>query len=124
MKAIKRSFLFGFLIGSTLLSLLFSSSTFAHVSLSESRPAKGEVLSAPPAEFSLIFSGEVRVVKVVLKKQPTGNPVDVSFAPPKQWATTFSWPSDVLPPSSYQFEWVVVGKDGHKMKGSYEFSIQ
>ena len=106
-----------------LFCLLFSSMTLAHVSLSSSTPSKGEVLSASPAALALEFSGNVRVVKVVLKNSE-GNKVDFGFAPPKEWGKKFSWPVSILPTATYQVNWVIMGKDGHKMKGAYEFTIQ
>jgi methionine-rich copper-binding protein CopC len=106
-----------------LFCLLFSNLTLAHVSLASSAPAKGEVLSVSPAELALAFSGNVRVVKVVLKNSE-GKKIDFGFTPPKAWSKKFSWPVSNLPSGTYQVNWVIMGKDGHKMKGSYEFIIQ
>ncbi len=104
-------------------SLVFSSFSLAHVSLSSSTPARGEVLNEPPSSLSIAFSGEVRVVKVKLKTS-TGDNVNFGFTPPKSWSKQFSWPISSLGSATYQVDWIVMGKDGHKMKGAFEFTVQ
>ena len=48
----------------TVISVVFSSAVFAHVHLEKSVPADNAMLMNPPEELTLMFTKEVRVVKV------------------------------------------------------------
>jgi methionine-rich copper-binding protein CopC len=104
------------------LSLMMSTQVLAHVGLKTSLPASNAMLMKSPEQLQLIYSGNVRVVKVTLKDK-IGNKINFGFKPSKEAKKVFSWKLPKLNPSNYTVEWIVMGKDGHKMKGSYTFRM-
>ena len=94
----------------TVISVVFSSAVFAHVHLEKSVPADNAMLMNPPEELTLVFTKEVRVVKVSLAN--------------KQVATSkFTWKLPKLAPANYTVDVTFLGNDGHKMKHSFGFMV-
>jgi len=102
--------------------IVFSSIAQAHVGLKDTTPAKGAMLMSSPEKLSLSYSGEVKAVKVTLK-DASGKKVDFGFKPISDAAKSFEWALPKLKASNYKVDWIVMGKDGHKMKGQFGFMV-
>ncbi len=120
-RVIKRS-----LLTSCLLLLLFPMISYAHVHMDKSQPAKGEVLTTPPAVVQLWFSGAVDVewskVEVTNTK---GERVDNGAVSnidndPKSLQINLK----PIGTGSYEIKWNAVANDGHRIKGSSPFSVK
>jgi len=114
MKTIIKSLIF--------ISILFVNTAYAHVGLESSTPKNNAMLMASPKKLDLNFSGEVRLIKVVLKKNK-GQKIDFGFKPQKQAQKSFSWALPKLSPANYEVEWTIMGKDGHLMKNKLGFMV-
>lgn len=101
---------------------LFSAVTQAHVGLKSTTPTKDAMLMSSPEQLALTYSGDVKVVKVVLK-DADGNQVDFGFSPVSDAAKSFAWTLPKLKASNYKVDWIVMGSDGHKMKGQFSFMV-
>ncbi|WP_298772554.1 copper resistance CopC family protein [uncultured Shewanella sp.] len=100
---------------------LFSTSVLAHVGLVASTPAKGAMLKASPSQLQLNFSAPVQLIKLRLNN---GNK-DIALTLPRyaKRQSDFSVSLPALVPGRYQVTWMIMGKDGHKMKGQYQFML-
>lgn len=94
----------------------------AHTKLNSSQPADGAQLSVAPPALSLNYSGAVRPIKVQLRSG-SGELVSFGFKPSAQAATSFRWALPMLADRDYRVNWIVVGGDGHKMKGEFSFTL-
>ncbi|PKG58053.1 copper resistance CopC family protein, partial [Shewanella sp. GutDb-MelDb] len=103
-------------------SLIISSSVWAHVGLSSSIPAKGAMLNETPSALELSFSGTVRLIKLTLKDSKN-NDFKLSIPTSEQSQDQYSLALPTLAESTYTVSWMIMGKDGHKMKGEFEFMI-
>ncbi|GHE92676.1 copper resistance CopC family protein [Thalassotalea profundi] len=106
----------------TVISVVFSSAVFAHVHLEKSVPADNAMLMNPPEELTLMFTKEVRVVKITLKNKQ-GKKVNFGFKPTKEASAEFTWKLPELAPANYIVDVTFLGKDGHKMKDSFGFMV-
>lgn len=110
-----------------LMTVLFaigsSSIAHAHVDIKSTTPANHAKLSSSPELLSLVYSGEVRIVKLKLTDS-SGEKVDFGFKRSSEASQSFSWPLPVLKKENYRVNWVVMGKDGHKMKGLFDFVVE
>lgn len=104
------------------ISVVISSTVFAHVNLEKSIPADNEMLMSTPEKLTLTFSKEVRLVKVSLKNKQ-GKKVKFGFKPSKEASSEFSWRLPTLAPANYIVDVTFLGKDGHKMKTSIGFMV-
>ena len=104
------------------ISVVFSSSVFAHVHLEKSVPADNAMLMKTPEALTLAFSKEVRVVKITLKNK-RGEKVKFGFKPSKEAGSEFTWKLPKLAPANYIVNVTFLGKDGHKMKDSFGFMV-
>ncbi len=103
-------------------SVIFSSVAFAHVNLEKSMPANNAMLMKPPAELSLSFSKDVRVIKLILKNNQDKE-IELNFKPSKKSSTKFLWELPKLTPSNYMVDVTYLGEDGHKMKSKINFMV-
>jgi methionine-rich copper-binding protein CopC len=104
------------------ISVVFSSTVFAHVHLEKSVPADNAMLMKAPEELSLTFSKEVRVIKIILKNKQDDK-IKFGFKPSKEANSEFSWKLPNLAPANYIVDVTFLGKDGHKMKNSFGFMV-
>jgi len=103
-------------------ALIMSSSVWAHVGLSSSIPAKGAMLNETPSALELSFSGAVRLVKLTLKDSKN-NDFKLTIPTSEQSQAQYSLALPTLAESTYTVSWMIMGKDGHKMKGEFQFMI-
>lgn len=104
------------------LSLTLAFSASAHVSLKHSTPEQEAMLMQSPELLTLTFSGEVRLAKVKLSDSKD-QAIDFAFKPNATPSAKFSWPLPSLAQGNYTVQWLVLGDDGHKMSGSFNFML-
>lgn len=99
----------------------------AHNVLKSSTPADGSTLERSPSELALNFNGQVRLVKLSLKRsegsEGSGESIDVGFKPNLTAATSFAVPVPELASGAYSLEFSVIGEDGHTVAGHFNFGI-
>lgn len=101
--------------------ILAAQTVWAHSPLHHSEPVHGAVLKQSPEHIALAFGNEAHLVKLRLINE-VGEPIDLSFKPMK--GKTFTVPlGDSLSSGLYQVNWMIMGADAHKVKGSFEFSV-
>ena len=93
----------------------------AHNVLKSSTPADGSTLERSPSELALNFNGQVRLVKLSLKRSDES--IDVGFKPNLTAATSFAVPVPELASGAYSLEFSVIGEDGHTVVGHFNFGI-
>ena len=93
----------------------------AHNVLKSSTPAGGSMLDRSPSELALDFNGQVRLVKLSLKRSDES--IDVGFKPDLTAATSFIVPVPELASGAYSLEFSVIGEDGHTVAGHFNFGI-
>jgi methionine-rich copper-binding protein CopC len=103
--------------------LVFHSIAHAHVDIENTTPTNHAKLTTSPETLSLVYSGEVRIVKLKLTDS-SGEKVDLGFKRSADASRSFSWQLPALKKESYRVNWVVMGKDGHKMKGLFDFVVE
>lgn len=102
--------------------LLLSTSILAHTGLKSSSPANKAVLDKAPKELTLTFKGAARLMKVGLL-DTNQEAVKLEFKPNAKTAKSFTVPLPELSVGKYKANWVMMGKDGHKMKGNFVFTV-
>ena len=102
--------------------LLLSHLASAHSVLKNSTPENGDMLSKPPEDLMLEFTMEVKLVKLQLIEQ-SGKPIKLMAKPSKDFETTFTIALPMLDSSNYKVEWIAMGKDAHKTKGDFTFTL-
>ena len=111
-----------FNIAAAVLALALSGSVSAHTSLKLSTPADGAMLMQSPEQLSLTFSGKVRLAKVQIN-DANNQAVNFNFKPSATPETDFSWALPKLDAGQYSVKWLVMGGDGHKMSGTFDFML-
>ncbi len=106
----------------SVVSVVFSGAVLAHVHLETSVPADNEILKKAPEELTLAFSKEVRIVKITLKSEQ-GEKIKFGFKPSNEARGEFTWTLPKLAPATYAVNVTFLGKDGHKMKDSFGFTV-
>ena len=107
------------------LAATFSPLVFAHASLVDSFPAKGQTLSGSPAEIHLAFNEHVEPrycsIKLVSDAGKNFDADRPSADKTKPNAIVAAVP--VLRPGTYSARWTAVGSDGHKTHGDFKFTV-
>lgn len=105
------------------ISVLAAPRAFAHDALAEASPADGAVLDQPPQEVVLTFTGELLEMNpaIIVSDSSGQSLTDNSLRIDAQTATL---PLPDLVDGDYQVDWSVVSSDGHRIQGSYEFSVE
>lgn len=99
----------------------------AHSHLKSSTPANGEVLAVSPDRVALEFPEGVELKFSGLKvtNAAHGEAKLGAATQPAGRDSTLEVPlSEPLAAGDYTVDWHVLSKDGHKMKGSFKFSIR
>lgn len=105
-----------------ILGLVLTFSASAHISLKQSIPAQEAMLMQGPEELSLIFSGEVRLAKVIIKDEKNKT-INFDFKPSATPSTDFNWSLPSLAQGTYTVKWTALGGDGHKMTDTFRFMV-
>lgn len=101
---------------------LLSNLASAHSGLKYSTPENGAMLNKSPEDLTLKFTVQVKLVKVQLMDQ-SGEPIKLMSKPSKNFATTFNIALPMLDTGSYKVKWIAMGKDAHKIKGGFTFTL-
>jgi methionine-rich copper-binding protein CopC len=107
------------------LAAAFSPLAFAHASLVDSFPAKGQTLAGSPAEIHLTFNEHVepRYCRIKLVSDD-GKYFDADRpAADKSNPNAIVAAIPVLKPGTYSARWTAVGGDGHKTHGDFKFTV-
>lgn len=112
----------------TLLLILAPQLAFAHAHVVEANPTEKSTLHEKPTQVVIKFSEELEpsLCKIDVKDLTTGKVISADKT------ETIGESHDTLqvklnsiysPNGKFQVSWKVVSKDSHKMKGSYEFTV-
>lgn len=103
----------------------FSPLAFAHASLVDSFPARGQTLAGSPAEIHLTFNEhvEARYCRIKLVSNAGKNFDADRPAADKANPNTIVAAVPVLRPGTYSARWTAVGGDGHKTHGDFSFTV-
>ncbi len=105
-----------------LILLLFSNCLLAHSTLESSMPANGEMLKSSPESVSLAFSKPVKLIKFKLISSEQ-KAIETDFKASMDERSSFAVKNSELPDGHYTVSWTVMGSDGHKMKGEFQFTV-
>jgi len=98
---------------------------FAHATLVDSFPARGQTLTGSPAEIHLTFNEHVEPrycrIKLVSDDGKNFDADRPSADKTKPNAIVAAVP--VLKPGTYSARWTAVGGDGHKTHGDFKFTV-
>lgn len=105
---------------SGILLTIAASTVFAHSSMHESYPQDGAMMMEQPEKLQLNFENETRLVSVKMFDS-ANKPVALKFTPSADVNKNYEMNLPTLKPDMYRVEWMVMGSDGHKMKGNFGF---
>ena len=103
------------------LSLLLSTTSFAHTALSASTPGDGGVVKAAPGHINLTFNGPVRLIKLEL--MGVGHEMPTNFAANSEAKAEYMIETPGMHPGKFTVNWAVIGADGHTVASSYTFTV-
>ena len=101
---------------------MLSLNAAAHTGIKSTSPENKAVLQEPPEALTLSFRAAVRLMKVTLL-DTNEDVVKIDFKPTSKASKVFSVDIPELTLGKYKANWVIMGKDGHKMKGSFVFTV-
>ena len=104
----------------SIIMMVLASTVLADASMHKTYPQDGAMLMQQPEKLELNFDSETRLVSVKMFDSKN-KPVAVKFKPSSAVNKNYEVKLPVLKADSYRVEWMVIGRDGHKMKGSFGF---
>jgi copper resistance protein C len=104
------------------LLLLTSTSVFAHASITNSSIANGATVASAPANYSVTFSGPVRLANVTITNS-AGQSVPMTYRGSAAPSAQFVIPMPRLAAGSYVMSFRAMGSDGHVMAPQTRFTI-
>ncbi len=112
----------------SLLSILVPHLAFAHAHLIEAHPADKGIIHEAPSQVVLKFSEELEfsMCKIEVKDLATGKIVSsnkIEAVGESHDAIEVKLNPISEDKGKFQVSWKVVAKDSHKMKGTYEFTL-
>jgi len=107
------------------LAATLSPLVFAHAAMVDSFPAKGQVLTASPAEIQITFNEhvEARYCRIKLRSGDGKNFDADRPSADKTRPNAIVAAVPVLRPGTYRAVWTAVGSDGHKTHGDFSFTV-
>jgi methionine-rich copper-binding protein CopC len=107
------------------LAAALSPLAFAHASLVDSFPAKGQTVTGSPSEIHLTFNEhvEARWCRIKLVSNAGKNFDADRPAADKANPNAIIAAVPVLKPGTYSARWTAVGGDGHKTHGDFSFTV-
>jgi methionine-rich copper-binding protein CopC len=107
------------------LAATLSPLAFAHASLVDSFPAKGQTVTGSPSEIHLTFNEhvEARYCRIKLVSNAGKNFDADRPAADKANPNAIIAAVPVLKPGVYSARWTAVGGDGHKTHGDFSFTV-
>lgn|SRR5690554_3439363 len=98
----------------------------AHTHLDKAEPAEDAVLAEPPESVRLVFSGRIEPefsrVEVIDAEGREVHQGDPSVSQNRREVEIGLEPG--LGAGTYQVNWSVVARDGHRVRGEYTFSVE
>lgn len=108
-----------------MVSIGFSTPVLSHTHIEKSNPDKGAQLEEAPQSVDLWFSGKVAAEWSTIKvTDAAGKRVDLGKVTPGQDPAHVRAELQTLSAGNYAVTWNVVSGDGHRVKGSFTFSVQ
>ena len=104
------------------LGVVLQATAVAHTMMTSVSPKNGAILAQVPPIFTVSYNKAVRLVKLTLTDS-NDNKIKLPQKLPKLMSTDHCVGLPALTAGSYQLNWILMGKDGHKMKGRVSFSI-
>jgi methionine-rich copper-binding protein CopC len=98
----------------------------AHPALLSSSPKSGDALGTPPGEVRLRFNEPIEAAFTTVKVvDASGNEraANGARADPND-AHAIVVPIEPLAPGAYRAMWSAMGRDGHRVKGEFSFSVK
>ena len=95
--------------------------TQAHTALKESTPKDGVTVSEIPENIDLVFSAEVRLIKLELMGE--GHEMPTSFKPTSEAIATYKFDTPGMHPGEFTVNWAAIGEDGHTLTNSFKFVV-
>ena len=102
--------------------IMASATAVAHTGIKSTSPENKAVLLEAPEALTLSFKAPVRLMKVTLL-DTNEELVKTDFKPTAKAAKSFSVDLPELSVGKYQVNWMIMGKDGHKIKGRFVFTV-
>ena len=96
--------------------------TQAHTALKESTPKDGVTVSEIPENIDLVFSAEVRLIKLELMGE--GHEMPTSFKPTSEAIATYQFDTPGMHPGEFTVNWAAIGEDGHTLTNSFKFVVE
>ncbi|MEO7457882.1 MAG: copper resistance protein CopC [Gemmatimonadaceae bacterium] len=100
-------------------SLGLPATAFAHATLTHAEPASGSTLASCPSQVRLVFS---EALEPTLTRLALDGTVKASALDPHDVHAAIA-PLECLAPGAHTVTWSVVSADGHKVQGTYRFTI-
>lgn len=122
-RVLPRVFIFTMIVALLgVISTVTAPRALAHDVLLDTTPADGAVLQEPPHQVSLTFSGElVEMNPLIIVSDAEGEVI--TDTPPRIDSGTATVPLSDVGVGDYRVQWSVVSSDGHRIEGSYRFSV-
>ncbi|RZF54639.1 copper resistance protein CopC [Acinetobacter halotolerans] len=112
------------ILGSVFLSLaLITGHSFAHTTLLSSTPANNSMIKQAPEKVTLNFGAEVMLMNIKLL-DAKGKDIPLNYQVNHDHKKSFDIAVPQLKAGQYTIVWMIMGADGHHMKGDYRFTIQ
>ncbi len=108
------------------ISTLSAPAAFAHAKLEASTPQANSVVSPAPAQVRLQFNEPLELpfskIKLVDEKGTVVEPSKIALDPANAKALVATTPG--LHAGAYRVQWSTVTRDGHKVKGEFNFRVK
>ena len=102
-------------------AVLMLSTASAHTGLAETTPADGAKIKDAPSEIHLVFSGDVKLIKLEL--MGVGHEMPTSFEPNSEAVAEFVVATPGMHPGKFTVNWAAIGADGHALTDSFSFEV-
>ncbi len=107
-------------------STISAPAALAHAKLEASTPQANSVVSPAPAQVRLQFSEPLELpfskIKLVDEKGAVVEPSKIAVDPANPKALVANTPG--LHAGAYRVQWSTVTRDGHKVKGEFNFQVK
>ena len=102
-------------------AVVFQLAANAHTGLRETTPENGATVKSAPTEINLIFSADVRLIKLEL--MGVGHEMTTSFEPNANAQARYTFETPGMHPGKFTVNWAAIGADGHTLTDSFEFEV-
>ena len=117
-----RSLVWVFVVAGMLVCMAEGAS--AHTNASKSLPANGAEISELPQVIGLEFAVAIRITRVTMEHNDSGEQVKLDTSAYKKYASEFSFALPAQAPGLYRIQWRALAQDGHVMQGAFAFTVK